>query len=136
MAHWLLKTEPSSYSWDDLVHDKKTPWNGVTNATALQHLRKMKKDDLALIYHTADQRQAVGVARIASDPYPDPDAENPRFVIVDIKPVRKLPQPVSLEVFKADPVFAGWDLLRISRLSIVPVPDKMWKRIEELAGLK
>src|SRR6185503_18260856 len=134
MAYWLLKTEPGSYSWDDLVRDKKSPWNGVSNATALIHLRKMRKGDLALIYHTGDERAAVGVAQIASDPYPDPKEDDERLVVVDVKPQKKLAQPVTLEDIKADPVFAGWDLLRISRLSVMPVPAAMWKRIERLAS--
>lgn len=134
MAYWLLKTEPSEYSWDDLVRDKTVAWEGVTNATALIHIRKMKQGDLAYVYHTGNERAAVGVAKIASDPYPDPKAKNERIVIVDLKAQGKLPKPVTLDTIKSDPAFEGFDLLRISRLSVVPVPQKMWKRIEELAG--
>jgi len=133
MARWLLKTEPDSYNWDDLVRDKKTVWDGVANALALKHIRTMKKGDAALIYHTGDERAAVGVAEIVSDPYPDPSGEDDRLAVVDLKPVKKLPHPVTLSEIKADKSFAGWDLLRISRLSVVRVPDAMWKRIEELA---
>lgn len=134
MSKWLLKTEPTSYSWADLLRDKKTVWDGVTNALALKHIRTMKKGDLALIYHTADQRTAVGIAEITSDPYPDPKEHDNRIVVVDLKPKGKLPHGVTLSDIKADPAFAGWDLLRISRLSVVPVPEKMWKRIEQSAA--
>ena len=133
MARWLLKTEPDCYSFDDLARDKKTVWDGVSNALALKHIRTMKKGDLVLIYHTGDQRQAVGVAEVASDPYPDPKEDDERLVVVDLKAKKNLARPVTLEEFKSDKAFAGWDLLRISRLSVVPVPDKMWERIESLA---
>lgn len=134
MAYWLLKTEPSEYSFNDLVRDKKTVWSGITNNTALIHLRNMKQGDLALVYHTGDERAVVGIAKIASGPYPDPDAENPKIVVVDLKAEKRLARPVSLDTIKSDPAFAGWDLLRIGRLSVVPTPPAMWKRIERLAG--
>ena len=133
MARWLLKTEPSTYSFDQLVKDKKTTWDGVANATALKHIRAMKKGDVALIYHTGDERAAVGVAEITSNPYPDPKEGDDKLVVVDLKPKKKLKSPVTLSDIKADPAFAGWDFLRIGRLSVVPVPDPMWSRIEELS---
>lgn len=133
MAKWLLKTEPDCYAWDQLVNDKKTAWDGVSNALALKHIRSMKKGDLALIYHTGDEKSAVGVAEVVSNPYPDPKEDDEKMVVVDLKAKKKLGRPVSLADIKADPAFAGWDLLRIGRLSVVPVPDKMWERIEELA---
>jgi predicted RNA-binding protein with PUA-like domain len=136
MARWLLKTEPDCYAWDQLVKDKRTAWDGVANALALKHIRAMKRGDVALIYHTGDERAAVGVAEVVSDPYPDPKEGDDKLVVVDLKPKRKLAQPVTLADFKADPAFAGWDLLRIGRLSVVPVPDAMWTRIEELAKTK
>jgi predicted RNA-binding protein with PUA-like domain len=134
MAFWLLKTEPDCYSWDNLAKDKKATWDGVSNALALKHIRTMKKGDLALIYHTGDERQAVGVAEVTSAPYADPKEEDEKLAVVDLKPKKKLARPVTLDEFKADKAFAGWDLLRISRLSVVPVPDAMWKRIEQLAA--
>lgn len=134
MALWLLKTEPDCYSWDDLSRDKKTVWDGVNNALALKHIRSMKKGDLALIYHTGDERAAVGVAEITSAPYADPKEGDEKLAVVDLKPKQKLPRPVTLSDIKADKTFAGWDLLRIGRLSVVPVPRKMWERIEELAS--
>ena len=134
MAMWLLKTEPDCYSWDDLVRDKKTAWDGVTNATALIHIRAIRKGDLALIYHTGKERAAVGIAEVVKSPYPDPDEEDDRLVVVDVKPRRRLPQPVTLDTIKADKSFSGWDLIRNSRLSVMPVPAAMWKRIESLAA--
>lgn len=133
MAYWLLKTEPDSYSWDDLTRDKKTVWDGITNALALKNLRTAKKGDLALIYHTGDERTAIGVAEITSNPYPNPKEEDERMAVVDLKPKHKLARGVTISEIKADPAFAGWDFIRNSRLSVVPVPEKMWKRIEQLA---
>jgi predicted RNA-binding protein with PUA-like domain len=133
MALWLLKTEPSTYSYDDLAREKKTTWDGITNATALKHIRTMKKGDSALIYHTGAERAVVGVAEIASNPYADPKAKDEKLVVFDLKPKKKLAGPVSLDTIKADKTFEGWDLLRIGRLSVVPVPPAMWKRIEQLS---
>ncbi len=133
MARWLLKTEPECYAWDDLVRDKMAAWDGVTNALALKHIRTMKKGDLALVYHTGRERAVIGIARVVSAPYADPTEGDEKLVVVDLKPKTKLTHPVTLDVMKADKAFAGWDLLRISRLSVVPVPDAMWKRIEELS---
>jgi predicted RNA-binding protein with PUA-like domain len=134
MALWLLKTEPSTYSYDDLAREKKTTWDGITNTTALKHIRTMKKGDRAMIYHTGDERAVVGIAEIASDPYPDPKADDEKIVVFDLKAKKKLAQAVSLETIKSDKTFAGWDLLRIGRLSVVPVPPAMWKRIEQLSS--
>ena len=133
MAYWLLKTEPDCYSWDNLVRDGRTTWDDVTNATALIHLRKMKTGDLALIYHTGTQRACVGLAQITSLPYPDPKSDDPRIVVVDVKPLRKLARAVSLDQIKSDPAFAGWELVRIGRLGVMPVPSKLWKRIERMS---
>jgi predicted RNA-binding protein with PUA-like domain len=133
MAFWLLKTEPDSYSWQDLARDRRTVWDGVTNALALKHIRTMKKGDHALIYHTGKQRSAVGVAEVISAPYADPKQDDEKLAVVDVKAKKPLARPVTLDEFKADKAFAGWDLLRIGRLSVVPVPEAMWKRIEALA---
>lgn len=134
MAYWLLKTEPGTYSWDDLVSDQGTTWDGVSNATALKNIRSMKKGDLVLVYHTGNEKAAVGIAEIASPPRADDKSKNEKAVVVDIEPKKKLARPVTLSEIKADPAFAGWDLLRIGRLSVVPVPDAMWKRVEALAA--
>ena len=134
MAYWLLKTEPDAYSWDDLVRDRKAVWDGVANNTALKHIRTINKGDLALIYHTGDERQAVGVAEITSKPYADPKQDDEKLVVFDLKPKEKLPRPVTLSEIKADKAFEGWDFLRIGRLSVVPVPERIWKRIIEMSG--
>ena len=133
MARWLLKTEPSEYSWDELAREKKAVWDGVANAVALKNIRAMKKGDAALIYHTGDEKAVVGVAEVVSGPYADPEAGDEKMVVVDVRAKRKLARAVTLAEIKADPAFAGWELLRIGRLSVVPVPDAMWERIEELA---
>ena len=133
MAYWLLKTEPDCYSFADLLRDKRTAWDGVTNALALKHIRSMQKGDAALIYHTGDERAAVGIADVVSAPYADPKEADEKLVVVDLKPKKKLDRPVSLSNIKADKTFEGWDLLRIGRLSVVPVPLRMWERILELS---
>ncbi|HMB96568.1 MAG TPA: EVE domain-containing protein [Tepidisphaeraceae bacterium] len=133
MAHWLLKTEPDCYNWDQLVRDKKARWDGVANATALKNIRSMKQGDTAFVYHTGDERAIIGIAQIISDPYPDPKAEDDRIAVVDLKPLKKLDNPVTLDAIKSDPTFAGWELVRISRLGVMPVPAAMWKRIEKLS---
>jgi predicted RNA-binding protein with PUA-like domain len=136
MSYWLLKTEPDCYSWDDLTRDKKTVWDGITNALALKHIRTMKPGDEALVYHTGGERSAIGTAEVVSKPFPDPKEEDERLVVFDLKIGKKLPRPVTLDEIKSDPVFAGWDLIRNSRLSVVPVPEKLWKYIEKLSKMK
>ena len=134
MALWLLKTEPSEYSWDDLAGEKQTTWDGISNPTALIHMRAMKRGDRALIYHTGNERAVVGIAKVMRAAYPDPKAGNEKLLAVDIKPMKKLKNPVTLEQIKTDKTFAGWELLRIGRLSVVPVTQKMWNRIIELSN--
>lgn len=136
MAYWLLKTEPDEYSFDDLARDGHTAWDGVTNALALKHIRSMKSGDNAIIYHTGKERAAVGLATVTSEPYADPKAKDAKIVVVDVKAGKKLARPVTLDEIKSDTAFAGWDLLRIGRLSVVPTPPAMWKRIEALAKQK
>jgi len=133
MAYWLLKTEPTCYSWEQFTKDRKTVWDGITNNAALLHLRSMKKGDSAFFYHTGDQRSIVGIAEVTREAYPDPKLRDDKLKVVDIKLVAPLPTPVSLDTIKSDPAFAGWDLLRISRLSVVPTPPAMWKRVLQLA---
>lgn len=136
MAYWLLKTEPDCYSWGDFAKDKTTTWDGVANALALKHIRSMKKGDQVIIYHTGDERRAVGVGEVVKGPYADPKEDDEKLVVVDLKAKKALRRPVGLEEFKGDKTFEGWDLLRIGRLSVVPVPEKMWARIEELSEEK
>lgn len=133
MAYWLLKTEPEAFSYGDLERLGRDRWNGVTNNTALIHLRRMAPGDLALFYHTGNERAVVAIARVVSEPYPDPALNNPKLVVVDVVPERRLPRPVTLAEIKADPALAGWELVRISRLSVMPVPEAIWQRVLALA---
>ena len=133
MARWLLKTEPGHYSWAALVRDRRTVWDGVTSNVALRHLRSVRSGDEALVYHTGDERAAVGIATVVSDPYPD--AADPRLVVLDVAPLRALPRPVTLAALKADPAFSGFDLVRLPRLSVMPVAAAHWRRILALAGI-
>ena len=133
-SHWLLKTEPSTYAYAQLVQDGKAVWDGVRNALALSHLRKMKKGDRALIYHTGAEKAVVGIAKLLTGAYPDPKLDDPRLVVVDLAPDKPLSKPVSLAVIKADPLLQGMPLVRISRLSVMPVTPEEWKRILELGG--
>ena len=133
MAKWLLKTEPTTYSFDDLLREKQTVWEGVKNPTALSHIRSMHKGDQVIVYHTGTQRAAVGFATVASEPYADPKAKDDKLVVVDLEAGKRFANPVTLEQIKSDKTFAGFMLLRIGRLSVVPVPDAMWKRIEALS---
>ena len=133
-SFWLLKTEPDHYSYADLERDGATVWDGVSNNAALLHIRNMRPGDLALIYHTGDERQAVGLAEVTSAPYPDPKESDPKLVVVDVKPLRRLPQPVTLAAVKADPAFADFALVRQGRLSVVPATDAQWARLLAMAG--
>src|SRR5436309_1162823 len=130
---WLFKTEPWTYSWEDLVRDRRTVWDGVTNALALKNLRSARKGDPVLIYHTGDVKAAVGLAKIASDPYADPKANDPKLVAVDLVPEKPLARPITLADMKANRSLAGFDLLRLSRLSVVPVSEEHWKVILGMA---
>ena len=133
MAQWLLKEEPENYSYDQLVADRKTIWAGVKNPLAQKHLRAIRKGDAIFYYHTGKQKAIVAVAKAASDAYPDPkDATNKAFV-VDVAPVKKLPRPVTLAEIKADSSFADFPLVRMSRLSVMPVSDDEWARIERMS---
>jgi predicted RNA-binding protein with PUA-like domain len=133
MAHWLVKQEPSSYSYPRLEKDRRTRWDGVHNPAALLHLRAMRPGDEAFFYHSGDERACVGILRVVTEPRPDPDDDR-RSWFVDVVPVRALDRPVSLAAIRADPAFAGFELLRQSRLSVLPVPDAMWDRILQKSG--
>ena len=133
MARWLLKTEPSEYSFDDLVRDGRTTWDGVANAVAVKNIRAMRKGDHVLVYHTGDEKAVVGTAEVVKDAYADPGDAAGKLAVVDVRPLERLRRPVTLAAIKADPTFAGWALLRIGRLSVVPVPDAMWARIETMS---
>ena len=132
--NWLFKEEPSNYNFDAFVKDKKTTWSGVRNPVAQRNLASVKKGDQVFYYHTGDEKQIVGIARALGDAYPDPDDANGKAHVVDIGPVRKLARPVTLKEIKADAFFADFALVRISRLSVMPVSAAQWARIEKLGG--
>jgi len=129
MNYWLVKQEPSAYSYDNLEKEKKTIWDGVHNNLALKHIRTMKIGDKSLFYHTGEEKQVVGIIEITSDPYPNPKESDKRFVVVDVKPVTRLKRPVTLEEIKKDVRFKDWELLKISRLSVMLVPKNLWDEI-------
>ena len=129
MAFWLLKTEPSTYSWGDLVKAKRAVWDGVKNPTALRNLRAMKVGDQAFIYHTGDEKEIVGIARVVKAAYPDPKAGDDSLVVVDLEPVKPLKSPVTLASIKADKNYGQWALVRIPRLSVMPVAPEHWKTL-------
>jgi len=133
MAMWLCKQEPSCYSFDDLVRDGSTIWDGVGNALARKHLRQMKPGDRVFYYHTGKEKAIVGEMVVAGEPGPDPKSKDEAAVVVPVKPVRKLKTPVTLAQIKADKQLANWDLVRISRLSVVPVNEAQWRRVEQLS---
>ena len=133
MPHFLLKTEPATFSYADLVRERRSVWDGVANPVALKHLRAMKAGDEVLIYHTGKEKAAVGIARVVKAAYPDPTADDPKLVVVDLEPVRPLDAPVSLATIKADRRFAGWELVRVPRLSVMPVSEEQWTWILALA---
>ena len=131
MAHWLMKSEPGTYSWDDLVRDGGTEWDGVRNPAARLNLKAMKKGDEALFYHSGDERAAVGIMRITREG--QPDGEDGKWVSVAVEPVRPLKAPVTLKAVKAEPKLAKMELIRQSRLSVSPVHDEEWKTILAMA---
>jgi predicted RNA-binding protein with PUA-like domain len=134
MAHWLVTSEPSVYSFDQLIKDKSTVWSGVRNYAARLHLRGMKKGDEVFYYHSNEGTDIVGIANVSKEAYQDPTTDDDRWVAVDISPVRRLKKPVSLETIKADKRLADMALVRIGRLSVQPVTDKEWKIVLQMAG--
>ncbi len=133
MSCWILKTEPSTYGFQDLVRERTARWDGVTNPVALKHLRAMAKGDQVLIYHTGDEKACVGLAEVASAPYPDP--KDPKLTVVDLKAGKPLPAPVGLAAIKAEPAFAELALVRMGRLSVVPATAAQWQRLLSMGGL-
>jgi predicted RNA-binding protein with PUA-like domain len=132
--NWLFKEEPTHYSYDDLARDGKTSWSGVKNPLAQKHLRSVKKGDRVFYYHTGDEKSVVGIARAAGDAYPDPKDKSGKLATVDVVPVKKLPRPVTLAEIKAKAFFEDFPLVRISRLSVMPVTDAQWSQIEKMAA--
>ena len=131
---FLVKTEPSTYSFADLQREKRAVWDGVSNPVALKHLASMRKGDTVIVYHTGDQKQAVGLATTVSDPYPDPKLKDPKRPVIDLFAERLLPRPVTLAQVKADAVLKGNDLARLPRLSVIPFSEPQLKRLLQLAG--
>jgi predicted RNA-binding protein with PUA-like domain len=133
MAYWLFKEEPEHYSLEDLFRDKRAVWAGVGNNLALKHLRSVKKGDQVFYYHTGKEKAVVGMMEVVKGPYPDPNRDEARFVVVDVKPLRRFDRPVSLAEIKSDPKFADFALVRMSRLSVMPVTGEQWAEIERLS---
>jgi len=134
--NWLFKEEPTHYSFDDLSRDGKTSWTGVKNPLAQKHLRSVKKGDRIFYYHTGDEKSVVGVMKAAGDAYPDPKDRSGKLYAVDVTPSKKLARPVTLAEIKADSAFKDFPLVRISRLSVMPVSDAEWERIEKRSSQK
>ena len=132
-SYWILKTEPDAYSFDDLVRDKRTDWGGVRNPVAQKNLRAMRKGDAVMIYHTGKEKAAVGRATVVKEAYPDPGASKANLVAVDISVGKRLPNPVPLAAIKADKNFADVALVRQPRLSVAPMPEKLWNRLLSMA---
>ena len=130
---WLFKTEPSVYSFQELQKDKQTMWDGVKNNLALKNLKDIAKGDPIIIYHTGDEKAAVGIAHALGGAYPDPSQKNPKLLVVDIEALKPLPRPVTLAEVKANKKLANFDLVRLSRLSIMKVSDEQWKILEGMA---
>lgn len=135
MRHWLLKSEPSAYSWDQLVKDGRTHWNGVRNFQAANNLKAMKKGDRVFFYHSNEGLAIVGIAEIVKEAYPDPTDKEGRFVMVDVKPVAPVKTPVTLAAIKAEKKLADFALVRQGRLSVVPVSAEEWRILSKMAGV-
>jgi len=134
MAFWLFKEEPTHYNFAQLQEEGRTVWDGVSNALARQHLRNVRRGDRVFCYHTGKEKAIVGVMRAVSNARTDPNADDPKEVLVDVEAVKLLPHPVSLARIKGDPQLANWDLVRLPRLSVMPVTEAQWRRVEELGA--
>jgi predicted RNA-binding protein with PUA-like domain len=135
-AYWYVKTDTDTYSFDDLQREGRTVWDGVSNAVALKHLRSMSPGDRVLVYHSGEEKALVGLARVVSAPYPDPKRADSKLTVVDLEADRRLEQPVTLATIKAEPAFKDLPLVRMSRLSVGPVPAPQWKRLLALGGIR
>src|SRR5262245_13059731 len=128
MASWLFKQEPACYSYADLERDGRTRWDGVKNSLARQHLAKVRSGDRVFLYHTGKEKAVVGVMEVITDPAPDPQGGDPKALAVEVRPVRRLHQPVPLAVIRRDRLLAGCDLVRLPRLSVLPLSAEQWRR--------
>jgi predicted RNA-binding protein with PUA-like domain len=135
MALWLFKEEPDHYAYRDLEREGTALWDGVTNNLARQHLRQVRRGDRILYYHTGKEKAVVGEAVAVSDPQPDPHSDDPKAVVVEVRAVRQLPRSVPLARIKSDPQLQDWDLVRLPRLSVLPVTEAQWRRVEELSRI-
>lgn len=133
MARYLVKTEPSTYSFADLRRDRRTVWDGVSNPVALRHMAAIRKGDTVIVYHTGDEKAAVGLATAASDAYPDPKLKDPKRLVIDLAAGEELAEPVTLAQVKADSVLKGTELARLPRLSVMPFSEPQFQRLLELA---
>jgi len=134
--YWIVKTEPSTYSYDDLERQKRTVWDGVKNNLALKHLRQMKPGDRVMVYHSGDEKAVVGVAEVASEAFPDPKQRDPKLAVVELKAAGRLPRAVPLAEIKKDRAFADLGLVRMGRLSVMPASAEQFQRLVKMAGLK
>jgi predicted RNA-binding protein with PUA-like domain len=135
LNRWILKTDSDVYPFDQLERERKAVWDGVSNAVALKHIRAMAPGDPLMIYHSGATKEIVGLARVTSAPYPDPQRDDLKLTVVDVEVDRRLPRTVSLAAIKADPAFADLAVVRQPRLSVIPVPEPLWKRLLGMAGL-
>jgi predicted RNA-binding protein with PUA-like domain len=135
-AYWIVKTDTETYSFDDLQREGRTVWDGVSNALALKHLRSMAPGDRVLIYHSGEEKALTGLARVVSAPYQDPKRGDPKLTVVDLEADRRLERPVTLAAIKAEPAFKDLPLVRMSRLSVGPVPAQLWKRLLGMGGVR
>ncbi|MDU2065425.1 MAG: EVE domain-containing protein [Sporomusaceae bacterium] len=133
MNYYLVKTEPTVFSYDDLERLGQDRWDGVRNFTALKYMKLMKPGDKAFLYHTGKEKAIIGVIEITSEPYTDPNEEDPRWIVVDTRPCYKLAEPVSLKAIKASPIFSDWLLTTSSRLSVMPVKEEYWRVVHQMA---
>ncbi len=136
MAFWLIKSEPEVYSWDQLVKDKHTRWDGIRNYAARLHLKSMKKGDQVFFYHSNKGTEIVGIASVIKEAYQDPTTSDPAWFAVDVKPLKKFVKPVSLEQIKKEKKLSSMALVRISRLSVQPVTEEEWKIIMKMGGME
>ncbi len=132
-AYWLLKSEPGDYSFEDLEREGRAVWDGVKNPSALKHMRQARPGDRAFFYHTGKEKAIVGIARVETEAYPDPEQADERLLVFEVSPQERLPQPVTLARIKSEVSFREWELVRVPRLSVMPVPGDAWKRILEMS---
>jgi len=135
MAYWLVKSEPEVYSWEQFAKEKQTRWDGIRNYAARNHIKSMKKGETCFFYHSGKDTEIVGICTVAREAYPDPTSDDPAWFAVDLKALKKIPHPVSLDQIKKEKKLSGMALVRISRLSVQPVTDEEWNTVTKMGGL-